>query len=452
MAHIQKLPNGKFRVSMCVDRKRASRVIRAKSMKDAERQAVLMEERLRETGSLDGKTPKELRTMTFNDLWDAYIKWQTEERNKKIRPKTHQKYKDIMEYQLEPFFKGMRVVHITEDDINKFLNWLRNPESRFNKTKKKAYKDGTIKDAFVLLNHMLNYAVIKKKVISENPCDGVDRPTIEDRGEMVYYDNVQLETLLDVMDKETELKIQEIEAKRATGRYKDFTLQKEKIQALYKQASVYICVYTACRRGEALGLHRDDIDFENMTIHFCHEVLYTKVDGIFMTPYLKGAKENTVGLHSDLAGILKNLINELDILFEVSNGVIPYTDRLFMGLNTTKHHVPGGLPFPDRYSEWFLEMLEHNNLPRITMHKLRHSSISYMLYRGVPKSVVAKIAGQATEEQINKTYGHDYDSVKFGAAQVFDNIRSKGDRVNEQGREAESSSCGTWQEGSSQGD
>lgn len=431
MAHIEAMSNGKYRISMCVDRQRASRVIKAKSLKEAQRQAVLMEENLRETGCIDKQSPKELRNMTFGELCDRYIKWQTEERNKKIRPKTHQKYLDIIEYQLSPYFKGMKVTSISEHDINGFLNYMRTPEARFNKSKKKRYSDGTIKDAFTLLQGIMKYAVEKLHVISTNPCDGVDKPTIDDRGEMVYYDNKQLEKLLNVMDTETDKILDEIRAKESTGRYQAFTLQKEKVQALYKKASVYIAVITAARRGEVLGIHRQDIDFENRTIHFCHNVIYTKKDGIILENTMKSVNENTIGITQELADILKNLIDELDILFEVSEGVIPYTDRLFMGLNKTKLHEPGGLPFPDPYSEWFKQLLEKYNLPPMTFHKLRHSSISYMLNNGIDPDVVRKIAGHKSLEQIEKTYGHVYKSRVNNAAYVFDNIK-KGDTGDEQ--------------------
>lgn len=451
MAHIQKLPNGKFRISMCVERQRASRVVTAKSMKDAERQAVLMEEKLRETGSLDGVTAKELRNMTFSELCDRYISYQTEERNKPVRLKTHQKYLDIIKYQLTPFFNGMRVRNITERDINAFMAWIKSPNARYNTTKKKRYSDGTIKDAFTLLYGMMKYAVEKLHVISENPCSGVDKPTIEDRGEVVYYDNVQLETLLKTVDKDTEISLAGIDAKELTGRYKPFTLQKERIQVLYKKASIYLAVYTAARRGEVLGIHRQDINFETGVIHFCHDVIYTKKDGIVMLPYLKSVKENYIPVNKDMLDILSELIAELDKLFELGEGVIPYTDRLFMGLNTTRLHEPGGLPFPDRYSESFKEFLERYNLPPITFHKLRHSSISYMLYMGVDPAVVSKIASHNSLEQIQKTYGHIYDKQVNDVAHVFNTIK-KGDRVNEQGREAESSISGTGQGGSSQGD
>ncbi len=423
MPSVQELQNGKYRLSFCVDGHRASRVIQAKTRKEAEKQAIILEENLRQTGKLDGQTSQSLRKMTVGELFTKYMTYQTSERTKKIALKTEQKYKDIWKYQIEPYFQGMKVVHVQESDINKFLNYLRTPEARFNKSKRKRYSDGTIKDAFTLLQGMFKYAVEKLHVIPNNPCDTVDKPTIDDRGEMVYYNAEQLAELLNIVDQDTHLNLAELAIKEQTGKYQAFTLQKEKLGILYKRAIVYLGIYTAARRGEILGIHRQDINFEEKYIHFCHSVLYTKEKGIFMTNRLKSTEENWVGVNDEILGILEELINELDKLFEVSNGIIPKTDMLFIALNQTRLHPAGGLPYPDPYSEWFKLLLERYNLPPMTFHKLRHSSISYMLYKGIKMETVAKIAGHKSTEQIQKTYGHVYRSEVVNAAFAFDGIK-----------------------------
>lgn len=427
MASIAMQANGKYRISFCVDNYRVSRVISAKSMADAKRQANLLEARLRETGSLDGLTAQEGKKMKFADLFDDYLHYITDVRSNGIKPKTHQKYVDIFHYQLEPYFKGCYVNNIKERDIEEFIRYLRTPNARFNKSKRRGYSDGTVKDAFTLLYSCFGYAKNKLKIIKENPCDGVEKPKIEDRTEGGYYNNVELMELLKVVDKDTKLRLEAVRNKDEMGRYQPFTLQKEKIQALYRRANIYIAVYTAARRGEVLGIHRQDIDFDNKTIHFCHNVIYTKQDGIIMENSLKGMKDNTVAINDDLLEILAELIKELDVLFEVSGGIIPYTDRLFMGLNKTRLHEPGGLPFPDPYSEDFKGLITRYNLKSITYHKLRHSSISYMLYRGVDIYTVAKIAGHNSIDQIRKTYGHVYDASLQNAANVFNDIKGQKD-------------------------
>lgn len=53
-------------------------------------------------------------------------------------------------------------------------------------------------------------------------------------------------------------------------------------------------------------------------------------------------------------------------------------------------------------------------------------SLSYLLNSGVPAIVIMKIAGHASLEQINKTYGHAWDSEKVEAAEKFEELFKKG--------------------------
>ena len=49
---------------------------------------------------------------------------------------------------------------------------------------------------------------------------------------------------------------------------------------------------------------------------------------------------------------------------------------LFISLKTGKVTRSGGPMLPDVISQWFSKFLERNNLPKITLHEVRHTSIS----------------------------------------------------------------------------
>lgn len=429
MASVSKYKDGRWRVMFCVDGYRTSKVIEAKTKKQAMMQAALMEQSIKETGSIDGQVNNDTgsSSMMFMGFCDKYMDWCTTIRANPIRPKTEQKYRDIINYHLKPYFRGIKLGQIKQVTVEGFIKYMRSPEARVNKSNKRAYSDATVKDAYTLLEAILKRAV-QLELIRKNPCANVEKPTIKDRGPMAYYDDKQIITMLRALDKETNATLAKLAAMEEIGTYQPFTIQKEKINTLYNKVMVYIAIHTAARRGEILGLHRQDIDFNSMTINFRHNVLYTREKGTFMEDTLKTVDSNTVAINEDLANLLKELIAEVDKLFTVSNGVIPYTDRLFMGLRKTSRQEPGGLPFPDPYSDWFKLFLARNNLPPITFHKLRHSSLSFMLHSGVDPFTVAKIAGHSSLEQIHKTYGHVYDEAMAQAANVFNRIKEGGDK------------------------
>ena len=420
MASIQKIEEGKYRVFFCVKRKRKTKTIYAKNDKQALKQANILEGKMEQTGSLEGVTSEERQNKYMIDVCEEYMYYLQFAKENPIKQKTTQKYSDIIKYQIGPFFKDYKVSAVGVAEVDDFMVWMRSPEARKNKTNKRSYSQGTIKDVFTLLKCILKYAV-RLGYTDRNPCDNVDTPKVKNM-EAEYYDDEALEKMLSAMDKEVETAQAEADIKRARGTIQEYTIQKDYIGVLSKQIIIYLAVNTAARRGEILGLCRSDINTDKRSIRFCRQVLYAREVGTYLEDSLKGGKDKTVFISSQLLQMIENYILELDKLIDLSNGKIPKTDMLFMSLRNTQHEQVGGLPFPDPISEWFKLFLKRNGLPPITFHKLRHSSLSYMLNNGVDPLVVMKIAGHSSLEQIQKRYGHAWDSSKIEAADKFEEL------------------------------
>ena len=61
---------------------------------------------------------------------------------------------------------------------------------------------------------------------------------------------------------------------------------------------------------------------------------------------------------------------------------------------------------PDVISTWFTRFLEKYDLPKITLHQVRHTSISYLINRGVDIKKVADRAGHQNTRTTEEIYGH----------------------------------------------
>ena len=83
MASVKHMKDNKYRAYFCVNRKRTSKVITAKSQKDAEKQADIMEYKLAETGRLDGETKKEKQGAYIVDLAERYMDYLENKKAKK---------------------------------------------------------------------------------------------------------------------------------------------------------------------------------------------------------------------------------------------------------------------------------------------------------------------------------------------------------------------------------
>ena len=111
MASVKHMKDNKYRAYFCVNRKRTSKVITAKSVKDAEKQAIILEGKLAETGRLDGETKEEKQGSYIVDLSERYMK-HLDGKPRGIAEKTRQKYQDLLNNNILPYFRGYKVTAI----------------------------------------------------------------------------------------------------------------------------------------------------------------------------------------------------------------------------------------------------------------------------------------------------------------------------------------------------
>lgn len=419
MAYLEKIKDNKYRVYLCVNRQRATRVITVKNEKDAEKQALKLEAKLAETGSLDGETRKAKSNLHVVDLAERYMDYLVN-KNKPIKEKTRQKYQDLLTNNILPYFKGYKVSAIGVYEAEQFLKFLGTPEARVNKSKRRPYSQGTIKEIFTLFTSMMGKAVIWG-IIEVNPCDKVEKP-VESKKEIIYYNLEQMVKLLRLINEDTQSELDRVAIMIKRGGFHPFTIQKIIVSAMMKELIINLAIKTSARRGEILGLQREDINFEKKSITYRRAVLYTKGAGAYVENGLKTRDTNEVYINEGLAELLRRYFKELDKLFEVSGGQLEPNNLLFMALRNTKNSKLGSILFPDPISEWFKLFLKSHGMPLITFHKLRSSGLTYLANSGTDLFTVAKVAGHSNTHTAEKYYVDGYDSNKAMAASTFDKI------------------------------
>lgn len=88
-------------------------------------------------------------------------------------------------------------------------------------------------------------------------------------------------------------------------------------------------------------------------------------------------------------------------------------DRVF----TTDTGAP---MFPDAVTRWFTSFVRSSELPKVTVHSLRHTYASLMIADGVPLVVVSHQLGHAQASTTANIYAHAIASAEAKAAQTFD--------------------------------
>lgn len=171
-----------------------------------------------------------------------------------------------------------------------------------------------------------------------------------------------------------------------------------------------IVVAYGLRRGEALGLHWSDLDWDRKLLKISRQVLVIGKEILITAVPKTAASTRTVHLSDDL-------ITDLRAHWQRQQ-----QERRGTGINWHEHGLmfPGedGGPYPpSNFAHRFKRLLQSAGLPHIRFHDLRHSAASLMLARGVPLTAVSEILGHANASITAGIYGHAYESDKIAAAE-----------------------------------
>ena len=392
-----------------------SKTVYAKSDRDAERQAMALEADFKRGLGEINSTDK-----TFIQLVNKY----REEFYIDQKEKTLARYDDLLNNQLIPYFANMKLKDMKPEIIQAFVKYLGRDGVRADH-KPGGYSEKTIKDNIVLLRAMMEVAV-DWEWIARNPCRRVKIPKIPKREANVYTkDNI--EQVLEAFKREED----ELEYRFNNSRkYKEMADDKReermmllRLQNMMYKVYVMIAFNTGARRSEMLGLRYSDINKKNNTIRFSRTSQHVTGKGIKDYDVLKnGSTSKTISVSPLVIELIYNYQTEQVRTLKYFKW--NKTDRLFISLKGGELNRAGGPLNPDSVSQWWARFLARNNLPKITLHQVRHTNISVSLDEGVPLTVVAQRAGHACEDITLNRYGHALEASETRAGKIFDDIFS----------------------------
>lgn len=417
MPSIKDLGNGKYRVFICNGFKpdgkvnRTSKVITAKSKKDAEKQAQALE--------VDYKRGQQIQMThapTFAELVD---KWR-ELKKPNQEDKTQERNENFLRFMI-PFFGKMKVQEIKALNIEQYLNSLKKDGIRLD-GKSGGYSEKTIHTHYMLIQTLLNLAV-KWDMIEYNPCIKVDPPKVHKK-DVGYYEEEDIERLLDCLDKACEETIEKF-SRRYQQLYSPEEEYKHKQVRIFKdlmhKVYVWVALASACRRGELAGLTVENVDFENNRLLITQTGHYITERGIYFVDHLKnGSPSKNVDMPVTVMELLKEYMQKRSELIKLMGW--PDSGYVFISFEDGKVTKAGGPVLPDGISQWFAKFLKKNNLPKITLHGVRHTSISYLLNRGVNIKSVADRAGHQNTRTTEEIYGHVYQKTKRATADEYESM------------------------------
>lgn len=295
------------------------------------------------------------QNITMAELFKLYI----EAAEKELEYNTLYTYKRYLKNHLEPFFNHYRLDAVSPLLIDKYIE-----------EKSKKYSPSTIKQHYTILNNALIFAK-KKRLISYNPAEDADLPTIKKK----EYDVWDIET-----------------CKRF---YEEIKKSKHYIGFL-------LALTTGMREGEICALKSEDYDIETGYLTVKSSLSRSKT-----IKTTKTRKERTFKLPATVQKEINKRIKM--IKWEQNQGFNP---EGFIITNAS-----GDALYPVCLGDAFRKFLKDNNFPHIRFHDLRHSFATLMLEDGsIDIKTVSNMLGHARIQTTQQIYQKVTAKMKEDAA------------------------------------
>ena len=181
---------------------------------------------------------------------------------------------------------------------------------------------------------------------------------------------------------------------------------------------VKLLLMTGMRSGECLGLRWSSIDFENKTIFIDKTLSYANNSWFLSTPKTPRSTRK-IAIDDVAIEFLQKHKEEQDKQKEIVGTAWQQADMVFT--SCTGHWYDRSLlnsqfrRFIKAHKEEL--KLEHN----LTIHGLRHTNASLLLFEGEDIENVSAHLGHASVETTSKVYAHMYAKVRVRVAKTISN-------------------------------
>ncbi len=166
-----------------------------------------------------------------------------------------------------------------------------------------------------------------------------------------------------------------------------------------------LAVSCGMREGELLGLHYEDVDWNNGVIHIRHAIQYLIGKGLVITEPKTDKARRAIPVPEFAMAALKDHRDSQNknqgLVFTTSNGT-PFSPRNLI--------------------RYFKHTLQKAGLPEIRFHDLRHTSATLLLSEGVHPKVVQEMLGHSQINLTMDTYSHVLPSLQQQASEKMNRI------------------------------
>ena len=311
-----------------------------------------------------------------------------------LKPRTASGYRTIMESRLIPYFGHMQMRNITTLDVRGWLASLERKDGRSDELSR-----NSMGVWFRTLSAIMGKAY-EWEIIDENPCKRIKAPA-KPQSEVQALKTEDFEKVLKMLP--------------------DYPDQRARL-------FIMLALTTGIREGEAAGLEWRDFDFVKHTVSIVRTSQYIeKVGMVEGTPKSKNSVRTipiSDGVIDELKKYKKAQDKQIKKMGELYEGKPGKEARLF----TTYTGKP---IYDSTLRDWLNKFLDWCDVPRVTVHGLRHTFASILTADGVDPRTTAALLGQSSPSLVMNVYANPQSEAKKRAIKTLDKHFNKTEEDND---------------------
>lgn len=305
--------------------------------------------------------PKLTRTATLS-AWLHY--WLRDVVAASREPTTLYGYRSIADSHIIPALGQVRLCDLTPDLIQSYYIWVE---------QSKGLTTNTVRKHHILLHTALQLAY-RQGVLPANPVDRVDPPRLTP-ARQTFYNPEQLARLLDL------------------------------VEGSWLELPVKLAGCTGLRRSEILGLRWCDVDLARGTISVRQARTAAGQQVVCKVPKTAGSLRTLdISCLSDLTALLARRKAEHRAALDAAG--LPWREDLYILLDETRQPL-----HPNRLTAEFARFIQTHDLPKVTLHGLRHTFASVANDARVPMFQISKALGHSDPAITARIYTHLFDQT-----------------------------------------
>ncbi len=281
---------------------------------------------------------------------------------------------------IKPLLGNKKVSKVKRLDVQKWVNHLADPQERTNKKGEKVIRQlspKTVRNYYSALRGMFDFAV-DMGIVEDTPCKNIRMPK-KDHKEATYFSIEEVSALLEALS----------------------ALQSDELKF---KVAIYLGLFGGLRKGEIMGLNREDIDFERCEVSIRRTRMIKPKEGIYEDTPKTDKSIRTVALPPEVMAEIRRLIGQQkEQKLQLQNQY-----RESPALLRNDHGDP---LYPQVLQRWFTRFLEKNSLPHAGLHSLRHTHASMLVHLGTNEMQVSSRLGHSQLSTTLNIYTHLFEDA-----------------------------------------